>query len=85
MFSKKIKIKQLQNGWLVSYDNWKWKTIREGEMEDMGGYGLEKAFTYDFDGDKNSTWFDLLRFLSQRYEMKSIGNHGKGIINNLGE
>lgn len=70
MWSKKVKIKALQNGWLVRYDNWKWEIIREGEMEGVGGYEVEKAFIYDFDDEKDKAWNDLLKFISERYEQE---------------
>ncbi len=71
-YSKKVKIKYVENGWLVSYDNWfkpdSGKIYYNTYDSQWYGVGeiIKKGFTYNSGDEKEETWNALLKFLNDR-------------------
>lgn len=66
-----IRIKIIKNGWLVHYELWKYSSPVNYAIDVVKTGEEEKAFTYDFEDEKDATWRKLVEFISKLFFVSS--------------
>ncbi len=57
---KKVSIKSIENGWLLHWNEEKYDKNRD----EVNIIPTEKAFTYDFNDEKEAIWAKVVDFLT---------------------
>ena len=63
----KVKIKTIENGWLVHYEVYEDQPPVNLVIDSIKTGEEEKAFTYDFDDEREDAWRRLVEFISKLY------------------